>query len=97
MREQQRGLDSSILFYRIVNDFVFNYLIGQIDPMLKNPFDKDFKKLRAGVFLKIIAFGLALIAANCFVFMEMRNPNLFEVMGLHRACTDAEIDVAYDV
>lgn len=91
-----KGLESNILVYRIVNDLIFGKLIRYIDPILNNPFDKDFSRIRAKPLVNILLFGFILIVANCKVFMKVREQNLFEHMGVSRVCTDGEIDAAFE-
>lgn len=68
---EERGLEWNILIYRVVNDLVFAKLISAIDPICKNPFDKDFHKISKKTMAKLILFGLFLILANCAVFMKV--------------------------
>lgn len=93
--EKFRGIEKNILVYRIVNDLIFGKIIRKIDPILKNPFDKDFNKINPKVLFKIVLFGIALIAANVAFFMNVKQPNLFEIMGLPRICSPAQVDQAF--
>ena len=93
--DKLRGIEKNILVYRIVNDMIFGKVIRKIDPILKNPFDKDFNKINPKVLINIALFGIALIAANCAFFMNMKQSNLFEIMGLPRICSPAQVDQAF--
>lgn len=93
--EKLKGLENNILVYRIVNDIIFSKLINKIDPVLKNPFDKDVHKINSKAMIKIVLFGIALIAANCLFFFKVKKPNLFEVMELPRICTETQVEQAF--
>ena len=86
---EEKGFQNNILIYRLVNDFVFGYFIAKIDPILKNPFDKDFNRINFKALIKISLFGLTLIVLNCYVFIQFKQPTLFDYMGLNRMCTDS--------